>query len=620
MEFENYADVIDAFERDDMGYGSLTDYINGENIKIKEIEMSPMDDLAKALSSKKDGGLMVAIERFNQGGLAKAPYERYTDESMIKSFANGGGVGSMMQPKKNFKMQGGVRNYLGNQKQVKAPLKWQSSPDHPKTELAYITKKEKDLLVKKDLHGSLKGSVNRGPSGIISLNGYGSIDSSGRDVGMSGAATSDAESGRSTANTRAESPSRGLPPGVVDKALQGYRDAFINAGGGQRVNPGFFDSRDTVSPAELASARAARNNPNNVFGSGAYRNTRGGIMNMIKSGGIFGNLIRGLGRKFGLGKNYNEATYDNSEFNNLGLLSDRVNPMFPNDLNNNELLSLTNSNIDKKPRAIIKGPNIPDNFGSTTVPFNANTFDDEVGNRATSSFNANTFDDTVGTKDPIRFNANTFDDQVGTRDPGMSIQNYMEGDAGMYSGLPNQKAVNEAAMDVFRDSLGIFNSNTFDNTVGNRATSSFNANTFDDTVGTRDPEVTMQEYLSNAPVGGLDQYAREMEALESARGGDIVRANELGGTLQDFYTNKQPYSGKFKVIDDNIDFNDQASLPGNNMVAFAPGSIKDRQLKQAYGIYEATGMEPPNLKSLMQEDIDSGGQLSLPQNAYSMIG
>ena len=51
-----------------------------------------------------------------------------------------------------------------------------------------------------------------------------------------------------------------------------------------------------------------------------------------------------------------------------------------------------------------------------------------------------------------------------------------------------------------------------------------------------------------------------------------------------------------------------------------PGSIKDRQLKQAYGIYEATGMEPPNLKNLMQEDIDSGGQLSLPENAYSMIG
>ena len=53
-----------------------------------------------------------------------------------------------------YKIQGGVKNYLGNQKMVKAPLHWQSSPDHPETELAYITQKEKDLLVKKDLHGS----------------------------------------------------------------------------------------------------------------------------------------------------------------------------------------------------------------------------------------------------------------------------------------------------------------------------------------------------------------------------------------------------------------------------------------------------------------------------------
>ena len=32
-----------------------------------------------------------------------------------------------------YKMQGGVKNYLGNQKMFKAPLHWQSSPDHPKT-------------------------------------------------------------------------------------------------------------------------------------------------------------------------------------------------------------------------------------------------------------------------------------------------------------------------------------------------------------------------------------------------------------------------------------------------------------------------------------------------------
>ena len=73
----------------------------------------------------------------------------------------------------NYNMQGGVRNYLGDQKEVKAPLKWQSGPDHPSTELAYITQAEKDLLINQDLHNSLKGGANRGPSGIMSLNGWG---------------------------------------------------------------------------------------------------------------------------------------------------------------------------------------------------------------------------------------------------------------------------------------------------------------------------------------------------------------------------------------------------------------------------------------------------------------
>jgi len=61
----------------------------------------------------------------------------------------------------------------------------------------------------------------------------------------------------------------------------------------------------------------------------------------------------------------------------------------------------------------------------------------------------------------------------------------------------------------------------------------------------------------NNPVGGLDQYAREMEALETARGGQEVSVNELGGTLQDFYTNRNPGTNantKMEVIDDNINF------------------------------------------------------------------
>jgi len=86
----------------------------------------------------------------------------------------------------NYDVQGGVKNYLGKQKEVKAPLKWQSSPDHPTTELAYITKAEKDLLIKKDLHKSLKGGVNRGPSGIMSLNGWGDKDDGMSDKSFGG--------------------------------------------------------------------------------------------------------------------------------------------------------------------------------------------------------------------------------------------------------------------------------------------------------------------------------------------------------------------------------------------------------------------------------------------------
>ena len=58
----------------------------------------------------------------------------------------------------NYVMQGGqkpARNYLGKQKTVSnVPIKWKSGPNAPETELAYITKAEKDLLIKKDLHGS----------------------------------------------------------------------------------------------------------------------------------------------------------------------------------------------------------------------------------------------------------------------------------------------------------------------------------------------------------------------------------------------------------------------------------------------------------------------------------
>ena len=71
----------------------------------------------------------------------------------------------------DYAIQGGGPNYLGKQKMVKAPKKWKSSPDHEPAELAYITEKEKDILIDLDIYGSLNGKPNRGPSGIISLQG-----------------------------------------------------------------------------------------------------------------------------------------------------------------------------------------------------------------------------------------------------------------------------------------------------------------------------------------------------------------------------------------------------------------------------------------------------------------
>ena len=206
-------------------------------------------------------------------------------------------------------VQGGVDNYLGKQPQVVAPRKWQSSPDAPPTELAYITKAEKDLILKKDIHGSLKKGPNMGPSGIMSLDSFGDADGSG----MAGGDVSRAERGDFGPIGGGGSGGPQLPPGVKSKPTkleQDLRSSFIAAGGGRRVNPGFFDSRNTVSPAELAAAKA--------FAPRAFaKSRRGSILDFITGGGITGALIRGLGQRFGFGKRFNQPTYDMSRLSNL---------------------------------------------------------------------------------------------------------------------------------------------------------------------------------------------------------------------------------------------------------------------------------------------------------------
>ena len=118
-------------------------------------------------------------------------------------------------------VQGGVDNYLGKQPEVQAPRKWQSGPDKPPTELAYITQAEKDLILKENIHGGLEDGPNMGPSGIISLDSFG-------DIGGGGAGGADTDAGGG-ARDNARFSGRGPQESPADfKAREAKETARIN--------------------------------------------------------------------------------------------------------------------------------------------------------------------------------------------------------------------------------------------------------------------------------------------------------------------------------------------------------------------------------------------------------
>ena len=277
--------------------------------------------------------------------------------------------------KMNYEIQAGVKNYKPSE-MVTVPKTAKSSPTHPTAHLAYITDKEKKLLIKKNLHGSLKGKPNRGPGGIPSLQG--DFGPGGKDFGgfRGGGDYSSAETGNFSGFDGTPSGPE-LPPGVDPKPSQealDIRSAAIAAGAGQRVNPGFFDSRDVISPEELSRARAFARDRQNRFAKQAMRNTRGGgLMSFITGGGFIGNLIRGLGQRFGLGKRFNEPTYDMSRFSGLPLGGsaafanldirdkfDRRGNLIEDD-NEEEIIGVTNPNLL---RAFQTGPVISGRFNT----------------------------------------------------------------------------------------------------------------------------------------------------------------------------------------------------------------------------------------------------------------
>ena len=197
--------------------------------------------------------------------------------------------------------QDGVLNYIKNSESVTVPKEFKARKNAPATKLAYITADEAKMLKKEK-----PGTPHKGPKGIPS---YDSFDAKGGFT--SGAAMSAAESGRNTSDT--------LAAGMSGRDVQNLRSSAIAAGAGQRVNPGFFDSKNIISRDELDAARAFARDRNNRFARAALRNRQGGLLGLITSGGLLGNVIRGIGQKFGLGKRFNEPTYDMSKFNELGL-------------------------------------------------------------------------------------------------------------------------------------------------------------------------------------------------------------------------------------------------------------------------------------------------------------
>ena len=212
--------------------------------------------------------------------------------------------------------QDGSLNFIKNSESVTVPKRFKARKNAPATKLAYITDAEAKMLKKMK-----KGTPHKGPKGIPSYDSFGSIDASGRDTGRAGSEVSAAETGNFSGFDG--SPSVELPPGVTPKGskeAQDLRSAAIAAGAGQRVNPGFFDSRDVISPQELARARAFAKDRSNRFAKGAMRKTRGGgLMGFLTGGGFLGNIIRSLGQRFGLGKTFDQPTYDMSGLSGLPL-------------------------------------------------------------------------------------------------------------------------------------------------------------------------------------------------------------------------------------------------------------------------------------------------------------
>ena len=274
-------------------------------------------------------------------------------------------------------VQGGVDNYLGKQPQVVAPRKWQSSPDAPETELAYITKAEKDLILKKDIHGSLSKGPNMGPSGVMSLDSFGDIGGGGA-AGVDTAATGEANPG---AGFSGQAP--GQSDRDFDKQKANERAALQIAERAQANRLG-YDERENIATRTYGPLRKYTGRSRLFGGANKYGYTEvlpdgslkpgfggrffGGLMSLLTGIPFVGGAI---GSMYDKGKGiFGSKPRDMSEYNRLGLFG-----LPPGTLDEDEdekigpIDNFTLQGLNRFPNSSARFGNI--NLGTTT-PVNTN--------------------------------------------------------------------------------------------------------------------------------------------------------------------------------------------------------------------------------------------------------
>mgnify|MGYP003625096904 FL=1 len=241
---------------------------------------------------------------------------KYKDQRLTKA----------QQKKAKAVKQAGIKNFLGKQKTVTVPKKWLSSSDHVVAELAYITPKEQKILLDADLYGSLNGQPNRGPGGIMSLQGAG-------DGGGSENAGTDDKGNSMGGGT---GPSVQAPPGVRSNptaptdgtkgTLSDPREKFDFVGN-TKYGPtqkytggGFFSGANKYGYREVDTNPFSKNFGETKPGYGGR--IMGGLLSLATGIPFVGGAI---GSMYDKGKGlFGSKTKDMSQFNNLGLYTDRL--------------------------------------------------------------------------------------------------------------------------------------------------------------------------------------------------------------------------------------------------------------------------------------------------------